>query len=147
MQIKVPTRINLDNQGIDLNSVRCPVCDDDLETEDHILVLCCVAKNTRCEVLKWWKIEDISLDSINDVFTLASCSNLAPKLSKVLVDVVQSTLWILWRFRNNDSIFASTRPNRSLILNDFKLYSFNWISNRLRKAWLSNPFNTLSNPL
>ena len=128
------------------------MCEDDLDTEDHILVLCCVAKNTWCEVLKWWKIEDISLDSINDVLTFASRSNLAPKLSKVLDVVVQSTLWILWHFRN-DSIFASTRPNRSLILNDVKLYSFNWISNRLRKAsfnwieWLSNPCNALSNPL
>ncbi|PWA61396.1 reverse transcriptase domain, Zinc finger, CCHC-type [Artemisia annua] len=43
---RIPTRINLDNQGIDLNSLRCPLCDDDLETKEHILVLCCVAKNT-----------------------------------------------------------------------------------------------------
>nr|GFC62721.1 reverse transcriptase domain, reverse transcriptase zinc-binding domain protein [Tanacetum cinerariifolium] len=29
---RLPTRINLDAQGIDLHSVRCPICDEDMET-------------------------------------------------------------------------------------------------------------------
>ena len=33
---RVPTRVNLDHRGIDLDSVRCPICDEDLETEEHI---------------------------------------------------------------------------------------------------------------
>ncbi|GKB70933.1 RNA-directed DNA polymerase, eukaryota, reverse transcriptase zinc-binding domain protein [Tanacetum coccineum] len=40
---RIPTRVYLDHIGIDLDSVRCPVCDNDLETEDHILVKCEVA--------------------------------------------------------------------------------------------------------
>ncbi|GJY81315.1 mechanosensitive ion channel protein 2, chloroplastic-like protein isoform X1 [Tanacetum coccineum] len=43
---RIPTRVNLDNNGIDLDSVRCPICDDNLESEDHILVNCNVA--SRC---------------------------------------------------------------------------------------------------
>ncbi|PWA75951.1 reverse transcriptase domain, Reverse transcriptase zinc-binding domain protein [Artemisia annua] len=56
---RIPTRVNLDYRGIDLHSVRCPVCDDDLETEEHILVKCVVAKNTWAEILKWWNIHHI----------------------------------------------------------------------------------------
>ncbi|PWA66455.1 reverse transcriptase domain, Reverse transcriptase zinc-binding domain protein [Artemisia annua] len=37
---RLPTRVNLDKRGIDLHSVRCPVCDDDLEIENHIFVHC-----------------------------------------------------------------------------------------------------------
>ncbi|GKA96791.1 RNA-directed DNA polymerase, eukaryota, reverse transcriptase zinc-binding domain protein, partial [Tanacetum coccineum] len=42
---RIPTRVNLDSRGIDLHSTRCPICDDDLEMEDHILVKCDVALN------------------------------------------------------------------------------------------------------
>ncbi|GJW77033.1 gypsy type transposase [Tanacetum coccineum] len=42
---RIPTRVNLDSRGIDLHSTRCPICDDDLETEDHVLVKCDVALN------------------------------------------------------------------------------------------------------
>ncbi|GJV50954.1 RNA-directed DNA polymerase, eukaryota, reverse transcriptase zinc-binding domain protein [Tanacetum coccineum] len=36
MNRRIPTRINLDMRGIDLDTLRCPVCDNDLESEDHI---------------------------------------------------------------------------------------------------------------
>ncbi|GKE42550.1 RNA-directed DNA polymerase, eukaryota, reverse transcriptase zinc-binding domain protein, partial [Tanacetum coccineum] len=48
---RIPTRVNLDHIGVDLDSVRCPVCDNDLETEDHILVKCEVAACVLVEVL------------------------------------------------------------------------------------------------
>ncbi|GJZ26864.1 RNA-directed DNA polymerase, eukaryota, reverse transcriptase zinc-binding domain protein [Tanacetum coccineum] len=34
----LPTRFNLDRCGIDLDTVRCPLCNNDIETEDHIFV-------------------------------------------------------------------------------------------------------------
>ncbi|GJU00433.1 putative RNA-directed DNA polymerase, eukaryota, reverse transcriptase zinc-binding domain protein [Tanacetum coccineum] len=37
---RFPTRSNLDSRGIDLDSTRCPLCDNDIETEDHVLVYC-----------------------------------------------------------------------------------------------------------
>nr|GEW86803.1 transposon TX1 uncharacterized [Tanacetum cinerariifolium] len=43
MNRRMPTRINLDHRGIALDSVRCPMCDDDLETEDHVFVTCKIA--------------------------------------------------------------------------------------------------------
>ncbi|GJT72751.1 RNA-directed DNA polymerase, eukaryota, reverse transcriptase zinc-binding domain protein [Tanacetum coccineum] len=40
---RIPTRTNLDRRGIDLDSVHCPLCDEDLESEDHIFVSCEIA--------------------------------------------------------------------------------------------------------
>nr|GEU39006.1 RNA-directed DNA polymerase, eukaryota, reverse transcriptase zinc-binding domain protein [Tanacetum cinerariifolium] len=40
MNKRVPTQVNLDKIGIDLDFVRCPLCDDDIETEDHLFTLC-----------------------------------------------------------------------------------------------------------
>ncbi|GJV24536.1 hypothetical protein Tco_1377231 [Tanacetum coccineum] len=45
--------------------------------------------------------------------------------------VVQSTIWFLWRFRN-DMCFSLKRPSKDLIFNDIKLASYNWISSRVR---------------
>ncbi|GJZ36016.1 putative RNA-directed DNA polymerase [Tanacetum coccineum] len=149
---RIPTRVNLDSRGIDLHSTRCPICDDDLETEDHVLVKCDVALNIWREVLKWWGLNNIQVDNLNDVFSLSSRSNLTPKVSILFDAVVQSTLWFLWRFRN-EFIFASKRPNKDLILNDIKHYTFVWISNRLRKVscnwleWLFNPQIAVCTPL
>ncbi|XP_071695770.1 uncharacterized protein [Rutidosis leptorrhynchoides] len=37
---RLSTRVDLDKRGMDLDSVRCPVYDDDVETIDHSLILC-----------------------------------------------------------------------------------------------------------
>nr|GEX03180.1 RNA-directed DNA polymerase, eukaryota, reverse transcriptase zinc-binding domain protein [Tanacetum cinerariifolium] len=87
---RIPTRVNLDYRGIDLYSIRCPVCDDDLETEEHILVNCVVAKNTWAEILNW--INHIRIDNLNEVFTSASRANLPSNLTVVFDAVIQSTL-------------------------------------------------------
>ncbi|GJS24096.1 hypothetical protein Tco_0452728 [Tanacetum coccineum] len=143
---------NFTVKGVDLDSVRCHVCDNDLETEDHILVKCEVAAFVWVEVLNWWNINHTYLDNLNDVLSIPSLANLSPMLTSVLDAVVQSTFWILWRFRN-DSAFAPKRPNIRIILNDVKLFTFDWISNRLRNIsfnwieWLFNPCNALSTPL
>ncbi|GKE46109.1 RNA-directed DNA polymerase, eukaryota, reverse transcriptase zinc-binding domain protein, partial [Tanacetum coccineum] len=49
--VRIPTRTNLDRRGIDLDSVRCPLCDEDLESEDHIFVSCEIASGIWKDVL------------------------------------------------------------------------------------------------
>ncbi|GJZ52405.1 putative RNA-directed DNA polymerase, eukaryota, reverse transcriptase zinc-binding domain protein, partial [Tanacetum coccineum] len=46
---RLPTRLNLDKCGIDLDSVLCPVCHDSLESEDYIFIHCCIVKSTWLE--------------------------------------------------------------------------------------------------
>nr|GFA09689.1 reverse transcriptase domain, reverse transcriptase zinc-binding domain protein [Tanacetum cinerariifolium] len=130
---RIPTRVNLDYRGIDLHLIHCLVCDDDLETEEHILVKCVVAKNIWAEILKWWNINHICIDNLNEVFISASRANLPPNLTVVFDVIIQSTLWILWRFRNN-STFVAKCPSKSLILNDVNQFSSDWISDRIKKA-------------
>ncbi|PWA45529.1 reverse transcriptase zinc-binding domain-containing protein [Artemisia annua] len=37
---RIPTRVELDLKGIDIPSILCPICDNELETVDHILAKC-----------------------------------------------------------------------------------------------------------
>ncbi|GJX87592.1 putative RNA-directed DNA polymerase, eukaryota, reverse transcriptase zinc-binding domain protein [Tanacetum coccineum] len=35
---RMATRVNIDRRGIDLNSLRCPICDDGIKTKEHVFV-------------------------------------------------------------------------------------------------------------
>ncbi|PWA64726.1 reverse transcriptase zinc-binding domain-containing protein [Artemisia annua] len=50
---RMATRVNLDRRGVDLNSVRCPICDDDIESKEHVFVHCKIARDTWKDVLEW----------------------------------------------------------------------------------------------
>ncbi|GKA04369.1 RNA-directed DNA polymerase, eukaryota, reverse transcriptase zinc-binding domain protein [Tanacetum coccineum] len=41
---KLPSRVNLDRKGIDVVSILCPICQEDVETANHIFFTCEMAK-------------------------------------------------------------------------------------------------------
>ncbi|PWA71425.1 hypothetical protein CTI12_AA280940 [Artemisia annua] len=41
---RLPTRFNLDIRGIELDSIRCPVCDNAIETAQHLFMECSVSR-------------------------------------------------------------------------------------------------------
>ncbi|XP_071740650.1 uncharacterized protein [Rutidosis leptorrhynchoides] len=55
---RLPVRVEFDKRGIDLHSVRCPLCDDDLKTIDHTFIFCSHAMEIWSRVYKWWGLED-----------------------------------------------------------------------------------------
>ncbi|PWA65795.1 reverse transcriptase domain, Reverse transcriptase zinc-binding domain protein [Artemisia annua] len=50
---RLPTLCNLDKRDIDLDSTRCPLCDDGLESSQHIFVDCKIANSVWRWVSKW----------------------------------------------------------------------------------------------
>lgn len=64
---RLPTRVNLDKRGIDLHSTRCPVCDDDQESQTHLFIECKVARELWKGIDKWWKS---NLQTCTDVHSL-----------------------------------------------------------------------------
>ncbi|GJZ65072.1 hypothetical protein Tco_0621768 [Tanacetum coccineum] len=121
-----------------------------IETEEHLFVSCEVAKEIWSKVLSWWKIRNISITCLPDAINLADRVQMPNHLVAFFDAVVQSTIWFLWRFRN-DMSFSLKRPSKDLILNDIKLASYNWISSRGRSVrlnwieWFDNPCNTRCN--
>ncbi|GJU98310.1 RNA-directed DNA polymerase, eukaryota, reverse transcriptase zinc-binding domain protein [Tanacetum coccineum] len=80
---RLPTRCNLDRRGIDLNSTLCPVCDEDIETEEHLFNSCKVVKDTWSKVFVWWKINTVSISSLSDAINLADKVNIREQLTRV----------------------------------------------------------------
>ena len=149
---RLSTKISLDLRGIDLHSVRCPFCDDDLETEEHLFIHCRIAKQVWLDFLRWWNLSNANFSTINELFSLTDHVHLTPNLIGCFNAVIHTTLWFLWRIRN-ELVFASKSPNKDLILNDIKHYSHTWISSRHKNCslnwieWFSNPCNTLFSTL
>ncbi|XP_071708247.1 uncharacterized protein [Rutidosis leptorrhynchoides] len=50
---RIPVRFELDKRGIDLNSVRCPICDGDIETVEHILFSSQDHKKNQWQAVCW----------------------------------------------------------------------------------------------
>ncbi|XP_071688703.1 uncharacterized protein [Rutidosis leptorrhynchoides] len=63
----IPTLIELDKRGIDLHSVRCPLCDDGVESIDHALFFCKHAFEVWEKVFKWWGINLFSSASLCEI--------------------------------------------------------------------------------
>ncbi|GJS51353.1 RNA-directed DNA polymerase, eukaryota, reverse transcriptase zinc-binding domain protein [Tanacetum coccineum] len=89
---RLPTRSNLDSRGIDLHSIRCSICDEAIESEEHLFVKCDVAKDTWKGVIDWWQINNITIATLEDVITLADTALVLGNLKIFFDVVVQTTL-------------------------------------------------------
>ncbi|GJR69622.1 transposon TX1 [Tanacetum coccineum] len=52
---RLPVLNELDKRGIDLNTLLCPCCDENVETIDHSLLLCNMAWSVWVKIFEWWK--------------------------------------------------------------------------------------------
>lgn len=133
---RLPARSNLDKRGIDLHSTRCPLCDEDQETEFHLFAKCPISVDVWNAISSWWNLGHLDFGCTHDVLSLAdSFPNITGHLHKLLDVVVHVALWVIWRFRN-ETIFRLQKPRRDSLVSDVKLLSFVWITSRHKKIVL-----------
>ncbi|GJU01514.1 reverse transcriptase domain, reverse transcriptase zinc-binding domain protein [Tanacetum coccineum] len=137
------TRHNLDVRGIDLDSTRCLVCDDNIETTQHLFVECKVAVEIWKMVSIWWDIGDSPKD-LQSLITWSDSVKLT-SLEKTCFDVaIQTTTWISRRYRNR-ICFDEKPPSKDSLGAEIKVLSHTWIINRNRNAnliwldWIYDP--------
>ncbi|XP_071741380.1 uncharacterized protein [Rutidosis leptorrhynchoides] len=141
---RITTRTELDDRGIDLDSVRCPLCDDGLETIDHALFLCKHSLNVWDRVYKWWGLGSVSNISINEA--CRGKSNIS--MSSIGCNLWQALEWVcvylIWRNRNL-KVFSNKSWNGPTAPMEIQLKSFEWVSTRAKKLkinwnqWLTDP--------
>ncbi|XP_071728713.1 uncharacterized protein [Rutidosis leptorrhynchoides] len=86
---RLPTRVELDKKSIDLHTVRCPMCDDDLESVEHAIVFCKNAMEVWTRVFQWWRLGNVSTLSIVEVFDNSPYSH-----SDISARLWQSVKWV-----------------------------------------------------
>nr|GEX07865.1 hypothetical protein [Tanacetum cinerariifolium] len=99
---RMPTRVNIDRRGIDIDSIRCPICDGDLESEDHLFVSCVISDKTWKNVLDWSGTSNVGINNLYDVINLADQVPLEPT----------------WLFKHPCGPFGDLETTRLYLKND-----------------------------
>lgn len=106
---KLPVRAEVDKRGIDLHSILCPLCEDEIESVEYSLLKCKVVKAVWEKVFSWWKIDGV-VSTVSEVFKHEGMLNWSTSKRYIWRAVVWSAGYILWRGGNN-SAFKNVRLN------------------------------------
>ncbi|XP_071715289.1 uncharacterized protein [Rutidosis leptorrhynchoides] len=141
---KLPVRIELDNKGIDLHSVLCPVCDDCVECIQHAMISCKSAASVWDKLRRWWNLDKLPFEVYSD---LIDCS-MSHINSKTGTQIWQAVVWItayfIWKNRNA-KVFGNNASSIPKLLSDIQSKSFEWINDRGSNidldwhSWVNNP--------
>nr|GEY11893.1 RNA-directed DNA polymerase, eukaryota, reverse transcriptase zinc-binding domain protein [Tanacetum cinerariifolium] len=141
---KLPTRVNLDRRDIDVGSILCPICIEDVETANHIFLSCNMAKDLWSLFAKWWEIDILVYANISEWFVWLDDLAVSNKVRSFIDGVGDSLMWHIWKFRN-ELIFSSSPSKKALIWDFIVSHSFLWFSSKNPKCnfswghWLQNP--------
>ncbi|XP_071708271.1 uncharacterized protein [Rutidosis leptorrhynchoides] len=120
------------------DTIICPSCRIGCESRDHIL-FCNVAKEIWRGIGIWADIRWQPFDSVKEVFDwLDSQPGSTSKKSRTYCIVV-STLWWIWRLRN-DTLFGSNTIKRDYFRSYSFIISFSWFKARSKFAPAFMPF-------
>ncbi|XP_071740464.1 uncharacterized protein [Rutidosis leptorrhynchoides] len=146
---RLPVRLELDKRGIDLHSVRCPLCDDDLESVEHTFILCKHALELWDRVFNWRNLGNFSNVTLQEIFAGNGPTSSSTFGKKIWQALVWTCAYLMWKNRNN-LIFKGKGWNGPIALNEIQVKSFEWIS-QISKGkkfewlmWLHNPSHYLS---
>ncbi|XP_071715094.1 uncharacterized protein [Rutidosis leptorrhynchoides] len=140
---RIPVRFELDKRGIDLNSVRCPICDGDIETVEHILFSCQVAKDIWAKVLKWWGYNS-AIFGFEDIFNGTFGCVAQDHKKNQWQAVCWVVCYILWKNRNA-KVFKNKLETVPSLFSEVQVLSYDWISRRCKGhimdwlQWFSHP--------
>ena len=97
---KLPHRFNLSSRGLDIQSILCPICNEQVENLDHAFFSCYTTYNV-WRLIHTWSGSKVPILSSYEDWNSWIVSWHASKDSKERALVIfVASCWILWRFRN-----------------------------------------------
>ncbi|GJQ89789.1 RNA-directed DNA polymerase, eukaryota, reverse transcriptase zinc-binding domain protein [Tanacetum coccineum] len=135
---RLPSRVNLDRKGIDIGSILCPICHEDIETVNHIFVNCGMAQDLWALLAKWWELNIPLCANILEWYDWLDDSPIPSKARLILEGVGGTLLWTIWNYRNC-LMFSSSHSKKSDLWDFIASQSFLWISSRnpkFRCSWV-----------
>ncbi|KAL4584844.1 hypothetical protein LXL04_009454 [Taraxacum kok-saghyz] len=145
---RLPTRGSLQGRGIHLETVRCPLCNEQEETVNHLLGSCTVANAMWGKVFRWMQLQRISVSSMDQLFDWLEGVKVSKDKKKLIEVILCTTLWGMWRYRN-DVIHESRLLRKNMLFDFIQDFSFNLCSSRQHKLriswvdWLQQPLRSL----
>ena len=145
---RIPTTRKLSEKGIAVGSTLCPVCGAEQETIEHLFFQCNVADAVWHLVYNWLQVQIGVVHDVAALFDWVDGMQVDARKRKMVDVVVCTTLWFLWRFRN-DVVHEAGLIRKSVLFDSIREFSFCWVSNRQKRllvnwtSWLQFPLNFL----
>ncbi|GJW49084.1 RNA-directed DNA polymerase, eukaryota [Tanacetum coccineum] len=135
---KLPTRLNLSLQGIEIPSITCPICSCAGESCSHLFFSCFMARKITTKLARWWEFDCPDLFSYDDWLEWFHTLRLLKGFKDILEGVFYVMWWVIWKYRNQ-TLFGSSQPRMDMLFDEIVLLSFTWCSNRCKNNfdWIS----------
>nr|KAJ0226419.1 hypothetical protein LSAT_V11C100001990 [Lactuca sativa] len=115
-QGRIPSADELQKRNIPVASSMCGICRNTVETTSHVLTSCPFVSNTINRVLNWCGVPTKQFSEVTEVIDFARSWGHCPKKKEMLTCILYSTLWSLWKERNDrvfrDLLVESRLPTR-----------------------------------
>ena len=91
----LPTKVNLDRRGLDVGSIRCGICDVDLETVNHLFFSCDMVMTIWVNIAKWWDIDIPVCSNMQEWVTWIDGVRLRSGVKRCLEVICLTTMWVI----------------------------------------------------
>ncbi|XP_076901327.1 uncharacterized protein LOC143555704 [Bidens hawaiensis] len=126
---RIPVLFSLAKRGVAVESIVCPVCEENLESAEHLLVSCQFAQSIWSIITNWCKVPAIFAFSTRDLLEFHKYALLSSRKAKTFHAVCLTTIWCLWCTRNR-WVFERKSPNLRSTVAEIKALSYLWVKNR-----------------
>lgn len=146
--IWIPVALNLSKRGVRISSRLCPLCRDGEEDVIHLFFTCPFSVDLWNRICFWLKFLPRSPSGVEDLLMLIKGSAVNRKFTKLRCAIVYSTLWFIWKYRNN-TVFKSSLPGSGKAADDIQCQAFSWCKNRAKFSslnwhdWCNSPLNCI----
>ncbi|KAJ0883494.1 putative reverse transcriptase zinc-binding domain-containing protein [Helianthus annuus] len=146
---KIPVRSNLARRGIEVQDLNCPHCGLENETIDHVFVKCPDASEVWRRVAWWCDVRWYAARNVKDLFDVASQNGGSKDLLKLKTSILYSTVWFIWKARNN-RVFRRQSISIDSFIEDCSAQLFSWVCNRSKhksinwQKWCLSPLSCFS---
>ncbi|XP_071695612.1 uncharacterized protein [Rutidosis leptorrhynchoides] len=141
---RLSARVELDKWGVDLDSVRCPLCDNDIETVGHSLLLCKKVEEIWVKIFAWWGVSSSLWHSLSEMLQTGAIQQNLDSGALIWQAVIWISCYLIWKNRNQ-VVFNNKGWCTPNALNEIQIKSFEWVAKRIKGRtldwhnWFHNP--------
>ncbi|XP_071735527.1 uncharacterized protein [Rutidosis leptorrhynchoides] len=145
---RLPTKDNLALCNINIQHLRCGLCNNDLESVNHLFTFCSITSLIWHRVQLWIGLSLPNWSSVEDIWAWVDGVPITGHQRIILRVIFLSAIWNIRRFRNS-IVFKDPFIRANTVFDTIVVFGFNWLYTRFCKtrinwtSWLQNPLYSL----